>query len=240
MKNWEINPATNRTKHGQRRHQILAIAGQLVASEGLEGLKLPVIARELGISTPALYRHFPSKESLVAELALRVMDEIHTVLKRAQTGRSLNGFERLGRFSGAYLELALTDPVTTALLSTFVTDPRRLVTGPASDEIWGLASRWWQDLEVCLEEIGVGSESTRELAWGLWTALQGQLGAQKFAERRGDIDIRRSSALSTFGMVAGFASHSSRDGLEEWCRAFNDGASMCESARGERKQWWEL
>ncbi len=49
MKNWEINPATNRTKHGQRRHQILAIAGQLVASEGLEGLKLPVIARELGI-----------------------------------------------------------------------------------------------------------------------------------------------------------------------------------------------
>ena len=138
MKNWEINPATNRTKHGQRRHQILAIAGQLVASEGLEGLKLPVIARELGISTPALYRHFPSKESLVAELALRVMDEIHTVLKRAQTGRSLNGFERLGRFSGAYLELALTDPVTTALLSTFVTDPRRLVTGPASDEIWGI------------------------------------------------------------------------------------------------------
>ena len=81
--NWEINPATNRAKHGQRRHQILAIAGQLVASEGLEGLKMPVISRELGISTPALYRHFPSKESLVAELALRVMDEIHRIKESA-------------------------------------------------------------------------------------------------------------------------------------------------------------
>ncbi len=240
MHKWEVNPSTNRTKHGQRRHQILAVAGQLVASEGLEGLKLPVIAKELKISTPALYRHFPSKESLVAELALRVMDEIHSVLVGTQKGASLTGFERLGRFSGAYLELALTDPVTTALLSVFITDPRRLVTGPLSDEIWALASLWWGDLEVCLGKIGVAESKTRDVAWGLWTALQGQIGAQKFAERRGDINLRRSAELSTFGIVASFARHPHQDGLERWCRAFHAGASSCEIARRGEKQWWEI
>lgn len=239
MEMWEINPKTNRAKHGQRRHQILAIAGQIVAGEGLEGLKLPVVAREVGISTPALYRHFDSKEALVAELALRVMDEIDAALRVGQSGEGLSFPVRLARFSGAYLELALSDPVTTALLSTFVTDPRRLVVGPLNDEIWEGALRWWGILEQSLIGCGVAGDSVVGIAWGLWTTLQGQLGAQKFAERRGDVCVRSSAAHSAFAIVSTFSAISV-DELGAWMKEFQQGAALCEQARGGTKRWWEL
>ena len=240
MDRWQINPKTNRAKHGQRRHHILAIAAQIVAAEGLEGLKLPGIAREVGISTPALYRHFESKESLVAELALRVMDEIHETLSVVDDRSHPTEPERLARFSGAYLELALMDPVTTVLLSTFVTDPRRLVTGPLSDEIWELAMNWWQNLEASLIGAGVAPGLVAQVSWGLWTSLQGQLSAQKFAERRGDISVRQSAELSTFAIVSGFIDPRSPLELEQWSKAFREGAMLSEQAQGGKKKWWEL
>lgn len=240
MEKWEVNPKTNRTKHGQRRHHILAIAGQIVAAEGLEGLKLPVVAREVGISTPALYRHFDSKEALVAELALRVMDEIDEALSVVEDEGDSGDFERLARFSGAYLELALMDPVTTVLLSTFVTDPRRLVTGPLSDEIWELAMRWWKMLERTLNYCGVSSELIPDICWGLWTSLQGQLGAQKFAERRGDISVRRSAEFATFGIVSCFVESNAGGDLLHWGKAFKDGATRLDEAQGGKKKWWEI
>ena len=240
MKEWNINPKTNRTKHGQRRHQILAVAGQLVAAEGLEGLKMPIVAKEIGISTPALYRHFPSKEALVAVLAGRVVDDIHVVLSEVRDAPSAHPCDVLARFSGAYIELSIDDPVTSALLNAFVTDPRRLVVGPMSDEIWGMCESWWESIESSLRECRV-SEGRAELgAWGLWTALQGQLGALKFAERRGGISVRDSAALASFSVVMGIVDSSFRLGLAEWTRSFKQGASRCAAARGGTQKWWEL
>ena len=54
----------------ERRAAILAAAGELLDSEGLEGTGLNAIARASGISKPNLYRYFESREAVLLQLLL--------------------------------------------------------------------------------------------------------------------------------------------------------------------------
>lgn len=47
---------------------IRRVAAELLVSHGAEALTLRAIARELGITAPALYRYYPSREELLAAL----------------------------------------------------------------------------------------------------------------------------------------------------------------------------
>lgn len=60
----------------QARAEILAIAGRLLAQGGPEAVRLQAIAHEMGVTHPALLRHFGTREEL-----------LHTLLRHA--GRRL-------------------------------------------------------------------------------------------------------------------------------------------------------
>jgi AcrR family transcriptional regulator len=51
-----------------RQQEIVAVARDLVAREGVEALTLGRVAKTLGIKPPSLYKHFPSKRALEAVL----------------------------------------------------------------------------------------------------------------------------------------------------------------------------
>ncbi len=51
--------------HDRRREDILRVALNLFASKGIEGTGLREIATRIGVSQPALYHYFASKEALV-------------------------------------------------------------------------------------------------------------------------------------------------------------------------------
>src|SRR3954469_5869752 len=51
-----------------RREQILATAAQLFAARGFHGVSMADIGAACGISGPALYRHFASKDAMLAEM----------------------------------------------------------------------------------------------------------------------------------------------------------------------------
>ncbi len=57
-----------RLKAAERRASILAVAKLLFADKGYHGVAVDEIARRLGVSPAVLYRHFPSKEALYAEV----------------------------------------------------------------------------------------------------------------------------------------------------------------------------
>jgi len=48
--------------------EIKDTARSILVSEGVEGLSLRAIAREMGMTAPALYRYFPSREDLLVHL----------------------------------------------------------------------------------------------------------------------------------------------------------------------------
>ncbi len=52
----------------KRREQILEVATRHFASAGYTGTSMRALAREVGISAPAIYRHFPSKLALFEQV----------------------------------------------------------------------------------------------------------------------------------------------------------------------------
>ncbi len=59
-----------------RREQILAVAAQLFARRGFHGVSIAELGAAVGISGPALYRHFPGKEALLTELLVGVSEQL--------------------------------------------------------------------------------------------------------------------------------------------------------------------
>jgi len=84
--------ASPREQHRERlraltRQSILQAAETVLLREGLDALRLDAIAAELGLTKQGLYYHYPSKEVLLAELALQewtaVADAVHAATAAA-------------------------------------------------------------------------------------------------------------------------------------------------------------
>src|SRR6267154_4181241 len=67
-------PAPNRRsrRKSDRRLQLLAAAERLFAERGFLAVRLEDIGAAAGVSGPAIYRHFPNKESLLVELLVGI------------------------------------------------------------------------------------------------------------------------------------------------------------------------
>ncbi|PEZ88608.1 TetR family transcriptional regulator [Bacillus cereus] len=67
------------TKNLQTSKNIVEASFKLMAEHGIEKMSLSMIAKEVGISKPAIYYHFPSKEALVDFLFEEIFSEYHFV-----------------------------------------------------------------------------------------------------------------------------------------------------------------
>jgi AcrR family transcriptional regulator len=65
--------------------EIKDTARRILVAEGPDGLSLRAIAREMGMTAPALYRYFPSREDLVEALIADLYDELTAALQEAGT-----------------------------------------------------------------------------------------------------------------------------------------------------------
>src|SRR5919198_5412279 len=64
--------------------EIKRTARRLLVHRGIEALTLRAIAREMGMTAPALYRYFDSREELIGALCNDVLDELTSELERAR------------------------------------------------------------------------------------------------------------------------------------------------------------
>ncbi|WP_305092385.1 TetR/AcrR family transcriptional regulator [Prescottella sp. R16] len=67
--------ARSRAK-ADRRRQLLHAAARLVAERGFPGVRLEDLGAAVGISGPAVYRHFPNKDALLVELLTDISDRL--------------------------------------------------------------------------------------------------------------------------------------------------------------------
>lgn len=66
--------------HGDLRQEASLLALETLREQGDTAISLRALAKQLGVSAPALYRHFSDRESLLAELAVTGFDELRTRL----------------------------------------------------------------------------------------------------------------------------------------------------------------
>ncbi|GGM82363.1 TetR/AcrR family transcriptional regulator [Dactylosporangium sucinum] len=64
--------------------EILQVARRLLVQETIAGVTLRAIARDMGMTAAALYRYYPSLESLVAGLCARLYEECTTEIAEAR------------------------------------------------------------------------------------------------------------------------------------------------------------
>ena len=59
-----------------RRQEILGRAAELFAARGFHGVSMSDLGAACGVSGPALYRHFPAKDALLAEMLVSISEEL--------------------------------------------------------------------------------------------------------------------------------------------------------------------
>jgi AcrR family transcriptional regulator len=59
-----------------RRQQLLAVASELFAARGFHGVSMAELGAACGISGPALYRHFTSKDAMLAEMLVSISEKL--------------------------------------------------------------------------------------------------------------------------------------------------------------------
>jgi AcrR family transcriptional regulator len=95
----------------QVRHEVKQAALRQLAESGPGGVSVSAIGKQLGVSGPALYRYFASRDELLTELAIDayhdLADALRTAAGQAASGEPKARFEALVR---AYRSWALAEP----------------------------------------------------------------------------------------------------------------------------------
>ncbi len=92
-----------------RRLQLLSAAERLFAERGFLAVRLEDIGAAAGVSGPAIYRHFPNKESLLVELLVGISARL-LAGARDVTARSSDAAAALDGLIDFHLDFALSEP----------------------------------------------------------------------------------------------------------------------------------
>ena len=103
-----------RSKHKDLREACVREAFNIVEEQGLENLSLREVARRLGVSHQAPYKHFPSRDHILAEVVSRTYREFAKHLESRETATDLH--EDLHNMGVAYLEYAMQHPLQYRLM----------------------------------------------------------------------------------------------------------------------------
>lgn len=73
---YDVPTSTGTRAASPRRHQLLGAAARLFAERGFHGVSIEDLGAAAGVSGPAVYRHFPSKDAVLAELLVGISEHL--------------------------------------------------------------------------------------------------------------------------------------------------------------------
>lgn len=155
------------------RDACIVAAQQVIAERGIENLSLREVARKLGVSHQAPYKHYPSRDQLLAEVMRRCFQRFAAHLD--ERPRSDNPAQDLESLGVQYLSYAQQHPLEYRLLFS--------TTWPESADQAGLvddATHAFDVLRGVLRRIHGDSAAARELveldALFIWSTVHGLAG----------------------------------------------------------------
>ena len=158
--------ALNAYHHGDLRDALVQAALQQVELDGPESISISALARKLGVSQPAPYKHFADRETLLTAVTAEAFRQFSTILREALEKPSKRS--KLSLIARATLDFGLTRNGLYRLM--FVS--RTKAGAPAGSELHQAAR---ETFALLLETLGspVPGYVRERHALTIWTAVHG-------------------------------------------------------------------
>lgn len=157
--------------HGNLRAALLLARLQVLAEGGVDALSLRKVTQLVGVSHAAVYRHFDSKEALLAALAQEGFERLHLAMTEAMQGKTL-----LSQFTACgvcYITFATTNPEAFRIMFGHA-----VIHKENYPELMRAFDKTLEPLIECIDacqRAGVVCDGpTRQLAMLAWSAVHGQ------------------------------------------------------------------
>jgi AcrR family transcriptional regulator len=115
--------ARTRARQDAVRERIVAAATKQVAEAGYASASVAAVARRAGVATGSVYRHFPSKAGLFAEVFRRASQRELDVVTHVTSDGSLPAAQRVAAAAEAFARRALAAPIMAYALLAEPVDP---------------------------------------------------------------------------------------------------------------------
>lgn len=100
---------TEKYHHGHLREALIDGACQQIEREGATALNLSKLAKEIGVSQPAVYRHFPNKQALAISVAQKGLEQLAEALQKTTQYDENDVLKCIRAIAKAYIEFALNN-----------------------------------------------------------------------------------------------------------------------------------
>lgn len=170
--------------HGDLRAALLDAGLRLLRERSADALALRELAREVGVSAAAIYRHFPDKNALMAALAAEGLERLAKAQRRAtrSAGGGRAGFLASGM---AYVRFAVDNPALFRLV--FSAAPQGDPLEARLDSVSTALRDLRQDIEALMPAAAPAAER-KAAALHAWALVHGL--AQLVLERQIAVDWR--------------------------------------------------
>jgi AcrR family transcriptional regulator len=166
---------SQKSRYEDLRESCLQEAMTIIETAGVEGLSLREVSRRLGVSHQAPYKHFPSRDHILAEVVSRTFQEFaHHLDNRPRFSNPHADLETMGH---AYLNYALEKPLQYRLLfGTPLPDPSH------HPEMMKSAQHAFSLLRDCIARMSLPTppELDALFVWSTMHGLAGMLQTQAF------------------------------------------------------------
>ncbi len=102
--------------HGDLRNELIEVGAKLLIEQGLEVFSLRKVAKEIGVSHAAPYRHFKDKEDLIVEISNKGIEEFYNALAKPFYEYKNQPKLQLIELGKAYIKFAIDNPYLMKIL----------------------------------------------------------------------------------------------------------------------------
>jgi AcrR family transcriptional regulator len=156
----------------EQKDRILGCACELYLQGGLDGFSMRKLAGRLGVTAPALYRHYESRERVLVEVVLTAYKRMSEYLYKALEGKT--PAERFGLAGETFLRFALENP---RLYDVLFAPPDRMGWDRLPAEIENQAcavGQFWNDrVRECMDAGILSRGDTEDISVTLWAHAHG-------------------------------------------------------------------